>query len=427
MKKILITAAVLLAALAVSGQRTVTLWECYDSAAATTPLALEVALYTEISELKDRNLSAAYLPALDLNGSALYNSDVVDMSDMLGSLPIPPGSLPSIPHEQYKATFDVSQVIWDGGVTRNARAVEQVVKELNMQQNEADIYRLREQINNYYFLIMLTSSQAEVVEILITELDAKIRDTQSGVSNGVISAVTLDVLEAEKIKATQSLIEMKYRKAALIKALEQMTGIKDLEGAVLSMPEPVIADDIVSDHPDLRLFDIRNHQLEVSKSLLKSQRMPKAFAFAQLGYGNPPGSNFLSDKADVYYSMGAGLKWNIFDWNRNSNERQSLTIQQQLIDIKKSVTTESLQRMLTIKKSEIASLREAAVSDADLISIRKKIVSAAASQLENGTITASQYLTELNSEKQAVISASIRQISIARAEVEYMNITGKNK
>ncbi|MCK7534071.1 MAG: hypothetical protein MZV63_25140 [Marinilabiliales bacterium] len=32
--------------------------------------------------------------------------------------------------------------------------------------------------------------------------------------------------------------------------------------------------------------------------------------------------------------MGAGFKWNIFDWNKNSNERKSLSIQQQLIDIR---------------------------------------------------------------------------------------------
>ena len=38
-----------------------------------------------------------------------------------------------------------------------------------------------------------------------------------------------------------------------------------------------------------------------------------------------------------------------------------------------------------------------------------------------------RYLTELNSEKQAVISAAARKISLARAETEYMYITGDNK
>ena len=77
--------------------------------------------------------------------------------------------------------------------------------------------------------------------------------------------------------------------------------------------------------------------------------------------------------------------------------------------------------------AEITALLEAAEQDDELISIRRKIAGVAASQLENGTITASQYLTELNNEKQAVISAAIRQIGISRARVDYIYITGNNK
>ena len=58
-------------------------------------------------------------------------------------------------------------------MTRSARAVEQVVNELNMKQNEADVYRLREQVNNYYFSVLLVSSQIDVTGILISDLDGK--------------------------------------------------------------------------------------------------------------------------------------------------------------------------------------------------------------------------------------------------------------
>lgn len=427
MRKTIISAALIFSACFASGQKLVTLWECYDSAAVATPLSGERALYTEMSTLRDHNISAAYLPSLDASASYNYFSDVVDMSSMLGSLPIPPGSLPSIPHDQYRVTLDINQVVWDGGVTRNARAVEEVVQELNLAQNEADVYRNREQINNYYFLILLTSRQIEISELLMTDLDARMKEAQSGVSNSMVTPVTVDVLNAEKIKVAQSLTELKYRKEGLIKALSQITGIDDLKDAVFSLPEPLMAYNNEIETPEMHLFDVRSRQLEVSKSLLKSQRMPKAFVFAQAGYGNPPGNNFLSDKADVYYSMGAGIKWNIFDWNKNSNERKSLTIQQKLIEIRKDATSEALQRLLTVKQSEIEALKVSAGSDAELIAIRKKITATAASQLQNGTLTASQYLTELNNEKQAEISAAVRQISIVRAEVEYMNITGKNK
>lgn len=427
MKRI-IAAAVLFSAMTASwSQQTVTLWQCYDSAAIANPLSGERELYRQMTILRDQNLASAWMPTLDLGGTFAWQSDVVDMSELLSSIPVPPGSLPSIPHEQYRATLDVSQVIWDGGVTRNARAVEQVVSELNMQQNEADIYRLREQVNNYFFPLLLARSQLEVTGLLVAELDARISEASSGVENGVVLPVTLDVLRAEKIKAEQVVSELNRRCEALVSALDQITGIEGLEDAVLVLPEPVISGDETIDNPELRLLDVRQRQLEISKGLLKSQRMPKAFGFAQAGYGSPPGNNFLSENPDFYYSLGAGIKWNIFDWNKNSNERKSLALQQQLLGIKKSASEESLQRMLTVRLAEIRALREAAGRDDELIELRRKISGVAASQLNNGTITASQYLAELNSEKQAVIAAEARKISIARAEVDYIYITGNNK
>lgn len=424
MKRAIAVSLILAATIVAWSQEKVTLWQCYDSAAAASPLAGEREIYAGMTLLRDRNLEASWFPALDFGGTFNYQSDVIDMSDLLGSVPLPPGSLPSIPHEQYRVTVDLSQVIWDGGVTRSAREVERIISELNMQQSEADLYKLREQVNNYFFSVLLIRSQAEVTSVLISELDARISEVLSGVENGVAPPATLDVLRAERIRAEQSAAELGRRHDALARALEQITGMTGLKYAELVLPENLVTGSEAIENPDLLLFDTRSRQLELSKDLLKSQRMPKLFGFAQAGYGNPPGNNFLSDKADVYYSVGAGLKWNIWDWNKNSNDRRSLTLQQHLLDIRKSAAEQGLQRVLTLKMAEIESLRDASVRDEELIALRGRIKAAAASQLRNGTITASQYLTELNAEKQAVIAAAARKISIARAETEYLYITG---
>lgn len=424
MKKMILLAMLLPTAVSLLSQQVITLWQCYDSAACASPLAEERAIYYSMTQLRDRNLASSWMPSLDLGGTFNYQSDVVDMSDLLGSLPLPPGSFPSIPHEQYRATIDLNQVIWDGGVTRSAREVERVVSELNMQQSEADIYRLREQVNNYFFSILLVRSQAEVVSILIAEIDTRMKEVASGVENGVIMPVSLDVLRAERIKAEQSAAELSRRHEALAGVLEHITGISGLKHAGLVLPDLVLTGNEAINNPDLRLFDTRSRQLELSKDLLKNQRMPRLFGFAQAGYGNPPGNNFLSDKADFYYSLGAGIKWNIWDWGRNTNDRKSLTFQQQILDIRRSAAEEALQRLLIIKLSEIEALRDATARDEEIIRLRGTIAAAAASQLRNGTITASQYLAELNSEKQAMIAAAARRISIARAQTEYIFITG---
>jgi outer membrane protein TolC len=57
--------------------------------------------------------------------------------------------------------------------------------------------------------------------------------------------------------------------------------------------------------------------------------------------------------------------------------------------------------------------------------MRKRITAAAESQYRNGAITATDYLNELNSERQAVVNYEIHKIHLSLARIEYLNISGK--
>ena len=64
--------------------------------------------------------------------------------------------------------------------------------------------------------------------------------------------------------------------------------------------------------------------------------------------------------------------------------------------------------------------------DNELISLRKRITASAESQYQNGIITATEYLNELNSEHQALINFEIHKINLSMARIEYLNISGKD-
>jgi outer membrane protein TolC len=153
--------------------------------------------------------------------------------------------------------------------------------------------------------------------------------------------------------------------------------------------------------------------------------MPKAFGFATLGYGNPPGSNFFKDEFAPYYILGAGVKWNIFDWNKVKNEKQVILLQKEIIENRKSDLSDNLKRLLDAKDAEISSLKSLVGSDSELIALRKRITASAESQYENGVITATELLNEMNSERQALINFEIHKLNLAMAQIEYMNISGK--
>ncbi len=410
-----------------NAQKVVTLRECYEKAYAAAPLSAEKEAYTNIWQLKDKNLANGWLPSLDASGSFIYNSSVVDMTDILGTIPIPgiADLIEPLPHEQYKLTVDINQVIYDGGAIKGARALEKAELNINEKQTETDLYKLRGQINTYYFNIMLLDRQKELLQNFLELIIKRISSLNSALSSGVILKSDLDVLASEEIKLEQQLSENGIRKASLLKILSGLTGSAIDSSAEFVLPSP--GKELTGDlkRPELQIFDLRREQLDASLQVIRSRRMPKAFGFATLGYGNPPGSNFFKDEFAPYYILGAGVKWNIFDWNKVKNEKQVLTLQQGIIDGRKDDLTDNLKRLLDAKSAEISSLETLLETDLELIEIRKRITSAAESQYENGTITATEYLNEMNSEKQALINHEIHKINLVMARVEYMNICGK--
>jgi outer membrane protein TolC len=409
------------------GQKVLTLKACYDMAMASTPIAAEREAYSKISAVKDKNLSKGWLPTLDASGSFIYNSSVVDMTDVLGSLPVQgiADLIRPLPHEQYKVTLDVNQMIYDGGAIKGARALEKADLNINEKQTETDLYKLRSQINTVYFNLLLLDRQKELLKNYLELISKRIASMNSALSSGVILKSDLDVLTSEKIKLDQQLSENGIRKASLLKILAGITGseIDVSTEFVLPVTKEKLTGELT--RPELQIFDLRKEQLDASLLLIQSKRMPKAFGFATLGYGNPPGSNFFKDEFAPYYILGAGLKWNIFDWNKVKNEKQIISLQQGIIDSRKSDLSDNLGRLLDAKNAEISSLESLIESDSELIAIRKRITAAAESQYENGTITATEYMDEMNSEKQALINYEIHKINLALARVEYLNICGK--
>ena len=409
-------------------QKAITLKDCYEKAANASSLAGEKDSYSSIWQLKDKNLTRGWLPSLDASGSFLYNSEVIDLSNSLGSIPIPgiADAIKPLPHEQYKFTVDINQVIYDGGTIKGARLIEKSDLQLNQKQTETELYKLRSQINQYFFNLLLLERQEELLKNYLNLIEKRISSIQSALVNGIALKSDVEVMTSEKIRLAQQLKENEIRKESLLKILNDLIGMEIDRSAELLMPQ--IEEDINPElaRPELEVFDLRKEQLSAGLRLIDSKRLPKVFGFATIGYGNPPGNNFFRDEFAPYYILGAGVKWNIFDWNKARDEKQIINLQKGIIDNRKDDLTDNLNRLLEGKKAEINSLKSLIGSDTELIALRKSITLSAESKYENGTITASELLNEINSEKQVVINYEIHKINLALSQVEYLNICGKD-
>ena len=406
---------------------TLTLKDCYAKAETASALAGEKDSYRRIWELKDKNLSRAWLPTLDASGNLVYNSEVIDIGNSLGSLPIPgiADAIKPLPHEQYKVNVDINQVIYDGGAIKGARSIEKAGLLINEKQAETDLYKLRSQINTYYFNLLLLDRQEELLGNYQAIVTKRIASMQSGVENGVILRTDIDVMTTEKIKLEQQIRENHIRRESLLKILSGLTATEIDPSTELVMPSFGTDTTFVITRPELEIFDLRKDQLDASLQVINSRRMPKAFGFATLGYGNPPGNNFFRDEFAPYYILGAGIKWNIFDWNKAKTEKQIIGLQHVIIENRQTDLTDNLSRMLEAKMAEISSLSVLLDTDLELISLRRRITASAESQYENGTITATELLNEITAEKQVLINHEIHRINLAMAQADYYNISGK--
>ena len=107
---------------------TITLEFCQQKALENYPLIIQKDLINKSGELKMSNLAKAYMPQLSLNGQATYQSAVTEIP-----INIPNLEIPSLYKDMYKATLDVTQIIYDGGLTSRQKKLVTISLESDLQ------------------------------------------------------------------------------------------------------------------------------------------------------------------------------------------------------------------------------------------------------------------------------------------------------
>ena len=154
------------------------------------------------------------------------------------------------------------------------------------------------------------------------------------------------------------------------------------------------------------------------------KRMPVLYAFGQTGYGKP-GYNMLSGEWDYYYMLGAGLRWKIWDWNSSSREKQLITFQQLMLQSQRDNFDREIEAQLLQEDARIEQYRQTMELDRKVLELQTNISEQAAVQLDNGTMTAADYISELNKESLARITLDTHRVLLMQAMANYLTIQGK--
>lgn len=399
--------------------QSISLDECQQLARQNHPLLKQAGVIEELYNLRTKSVNASNLPQIDLSGRASYQSDVTSLS-----IPVPGFKSPEFSKDQYKIMLDIKQKLYDFGTTKNRKQAELVDKCVSQQQNEVDVYKIQETVNSLYFNALSIQENIRILTLKKQSLSERIAIVRSAVKNGMSLPNELDNLVAENIQTDQQQVDLSMSKQTTITLLSIITG-KDLaESTVLIMPTPrnILRDSILN-RPEEKLFSLQKAKLVQNEKTLKSSHLPYLYAFGQEGYGRP-GLNMLNNDFDNWYMFGVGLSWNIWDGNKNKNDRAALRLQQKNIDIQQENFERSIKLSLIQEENDIKKLEIILIADNELVSIKEKIAKRSASALDNGSITSADYIRDLNSALQAKVTERIHQLQLVQAKVNHQTILG---
>ena len=395
------------------------IYSCFKAAENLSPLKKQDALIRTDRELNLKNISAGYLPDISLAGKATYQSDVF-------TFPVsnPAFDIPEIPKDQYQVTLNLQQKIFDSGVTRGQRMVQEAKSSVAENQLNTDLYNIRDIVSQLYFSALIFQENLKILNQSKETMLSQQKLIQSRVDNGAVLPAALYGIEKELASLDQQLIQVKYNHKTSLELLSQWIG-KDLgEDTELTIPEAHNSDIPAINRPELKLFSSQQQLLESSKSLSASKQLPYVYLFAQGGYGSPNPFNFFETKFSDFYILGVQLNWKPFNWGISGREKQSLQVQQEEIAAKKEDFERNISMNLQREKNDNMKLREMIEKDDNIVSLQQKIVDQYFSQMQNGVITPTDYLTEFNALTNAKVSRKIHHIQLSQSSLNLLIKSG---
>lgn len=396
-----------------------TLDNCLDLATKSSPLSRQAQNYAALDEMTEKNVSNAYLPAVFLNGQATYQTDVFSFPNN------PIFDVPIIPKDQYRFTLDVRQQIYDGGMVKNKKLAESARIMSEAEAVNVDLYDIKATVTKLYFSSLIYQENIRTLNTLLAELREEQNTIDSRVRNGVLLKTASDNFKKQILTTEQQILSAELEQRAVLQMLSKWIG-EDISSAD-SLATPVLLSSSQSfaiSRPELKLLDTQKNYFESMKSLSSVSRRPKLWAVAQAGVGQPNAYNFLEVNFTDFYFVGLKMSWQLLDYGKARREKNIFSANQSIIETKRQNIEKNIDIQLTRANAEVQKLKELVKKDQEILALQQDIVKRSFSQLQNGVINTTDYLTELNTRTQLQIKTQIHSIQLSQAQYNCLNISG---
>lgn len=397
-----------------------TLAQTYDLAQKNYPVIKQKELVRRTADITVENLQKGFFPQFTVNGQATYQSDVTGFNVSFGGI-----NIQAPDKDQYKVIADLNQMIYDGGVIRQQKVAAQLNADVQQQQVEVELYQLKDRINQVYLGILFLDEEIKQADLTRQDILSGIKRVEVQVANGVALKSGLNQLKAELLQNDQRTIELKESRKGLVRTLALFLN-QPLNEETIVFERPVVNVTMESgiSRPELKLYNEQANLILHQDKLITTKNLPRVSLFAQGGYGKP-GLDFLKNESVWFYTGGIRFTWPFGGLYTIKKEKQQTEISKEMVDVEKETFILNTSTTLKKQQSEIEKYLQIAGRDEEIIDLREQVKKASLAQLENGVITADDYLRMVTEESQARQSLIIHRIQLLQAQINYQTTLGK--
>ncbi len=167
--------------------------------------------------------------------------------------------------------------------------------------------------------------------------------------------------------------------------------------------------------PELSLFEAQRRQVEAQKKRLLVKGMPQFGLFAQGAYANP-GLNMFNAGFTPYFIGGASFSWNFGGLYSFGDEKKTLSVMREKIDVQEENFRFMLNQQLVARNSEINRLQKLILRDSEIVSLTEEIVRMSEIKRDNGTLSVSDYIQDLNTLDISRQTKAIHEIELLKLQ-----------
>lgn len=417
----LLAAAILLQAAPADTGDVLTLRECHRLVEQYYPAADKIDLQRKIVEINTRIAASGRYPGLSASAMASYQSDVTEVTFT------PPGvEGPSFSRDHYRVGVDLSQTLYDGGTARARESLERSAGRREAESVRVTLQGLKEQVNRVYFNTLMLSRELESARILMEELRQQIRSVRAKVGRGVLLPSQQYILEAEMIRARQDSIRLAAERRGSREMLEILTG------AELGTADRLRAPEVPGELPpaggrqraEFGLYEASGELLDDRIALQGARLSPRISAYGSAAYGRP-GLDAFDDDLQAWYVVGLRMRWDLWNAVNARRQQQALRIEKKQVEADRNSFSRQLEAELSTLREQARALQEVLESDGRLVDLSRRVVEEHSSRLNEGVITATEYLSSLHRLNRALLEREVHRLRLARVTSDYLTKLGE--